>query len=235
MKKTVATIIFASLICAFNISTAQAFWFFSGNQPKASNEVKQQAKIFSQEDNKLRPEIVQLALTAYNSALQKGVKINKPIITIIDYSLNSNLKRLWVLDLHSKQILFNSLVAHGKYTGNAHAYNFSDQVGSLESSLGLFLTKNTYTGHNGYTLKIAGLENGFNTNAEERHIVIHGAWYASEQVAQARGQIGRSWGCPAVEPRMAEPIISTIKNGTLVFAYYPNKSWLDNSNFINGA
>lgn len=233
MKKTIITTIFVSFFSLLNINTAQAFWFFNQSSATENTSIAQQAKVFSQEDKKLRPEVVQLALKAYDAAQQQGVQIKKPILTVIDYSLASNVKRLWVLDLQTQRILFNSLVAHGKYTGDSRAYNFSDNMGSLQSSLGVFLTKEPYIGHDGYTLKIAGLENGFNANAEARRIVIHGAWYASEQVAQLSGQIGRSWGCPAVEPKMAEPIIDTIKGGSIVFSYYPNKTWLSNSKFIN--
>ena len=233
MKKTIITTILLSCCTLLNIDTAQAFWFSHHTDTAVNLSVAQEAKFFHHEDKTLRPEVVELALQAYNSAQQQGVQVKKPIITIIDYSLASNTKRLWVLDLQQQRILFNSLVAHGKYSGDVHTYSFSDRMGSLQSSLGLFLTKEPYIGHDGYTLRIAGLEDGFNTNAEARHIVIHGAWYASEQVAQLSGQIGRSWGCPAVEPRMAEPIIDTIKNGSLVFSYYPDKTWLHNSRFFN--
>ena len=141
---------------------------------------------------------------------------------------------MWVLDLQKKRILFNSLVAHGKYSGNfVYANNFSNADGSLASSLGLFITGETYDGHNGYTLKIKGLERGFNDRAEDRHVVIHGAWYVSEALAKERGSIGRSWGCPALEQKKAGPIINTIKDGTLVFAYYPERSWLKGSKYLN--
>lgn len=236
MKRTIILSLIISFLNFSNIDIAQASWLFSSHSNnKNINENKylaQQAEIFSKKDNNLRTKVVELALHAYNTARQQGVKIKKPVITIIDYSLDSNIKRLWVLDLQQQRILFNSLVAHGKYSGGIHTDRFSDKTGSLQSSLGVFITKETYFGHDGYTLRIAGLENGFNSHAEERHIVIHGAWYASEQILKLTGQIGRSWGCPAVEPKMAAPIINTIKNGSLVFSYYPDKSWLNHSRFL---
>lgn len=212
--------------------------FFSSSEKKPETKYatwdNRDIKSITKKEKQLSPEVLRLALKAYMGAKEQGVNITKPIITIIDYSLPSKTKRMWVLDLQQKRILFNSLVAHGKYSGDdVHATNFSNANGSLESSLGLFITGNTYDGHNGYTLKIKGLERGFNDRAEDRHVVIHGAWYVSEEIAKARGIIGRSWGCPAVEIKKAVPIINTIKDGTLVFAYYPENDWLQKSRYLN--
>lgn len=219
-------------------STAQAFSLLAPNTASPtyininSSDLAEYMRTFSSQNRMLKPEVLNLALHAYSTAQQQGVPIRKPIITIIDYSLESTVKRLWVLDLAHRRVLFNTLVAHGKYSGDKYATNFSDDMGSLQSSLGLFVTGDTYDGHNGYTLKVKGLEQGFNANAEERHIVIHGAWYVNEQLAKLKGRIGRSWGCPALEPRVAAPVINTIKDGTLVFAYYPSTKWLQESKFI---
>ena len=180
----------------------------------------------------LNPSVLKLAVTAYHNAIKKGIEINKKVITVIDFSRPSNEKRLWVLDLETHKVLFHTLVAHGKYSGGNYPTSFSDHHGSLQSSIGVFLTKNTYQGHNGYTLTLAGLEKGYNNNAESRRVVMHGAPYVSEQIADTHGRIGRSWGCPAVDTKLAKPIINTIKNGTLMVAYYPDKNWLRNSEYL---
>ena len=127
-----------------------------------------------------------------------------------------------------------SLVAHGKGSGNnITASRFSDKPGTLASSLGLFVTEGTYFGKHGYSLKLRGLEAGFNQNAKSRGIVIHAANYVNDNVATINGGVGRSWGCPAVDKKVAKPLIDTIKGGSLVFAYYPDSKWLKQSEFLN--
>lgn len=229
------------------VSAAQAFTFFGwGEKNNASNATNnavvyhaansgldQQAKFYAAQNRGLRPEIVKLALAAYTNAVHQGVQVRKPFLTIIDYSLDSSTKRMWVLDLAQHRTLFNSLVAHGKYSGDfKYSTYFSDKMGSLQSSLGLFVTGGTYEGHDGHSMIMKGLERGFNANAEERRIVMHGAWYVNEQLAKTRGAVGRSWGCPALEPTLAVPVIDTIKDGSMIFSYYPNSEWLHKSRFI---
>lgn len=222
-------------------NSAQAFSLFGSSNNAvvtsvASNSLEQQirlAKTLAAQNKQLRPQVVQLALQAYTNAIRQGVEVKKPIITIIDYSLDSATKRMWVLDLVRQRVLFNSLVAHGKYSGDfKNSTSFSDGVGSLQTSLGLFVTGSTYEGHDGYSMVMRGLENGFNANAEVRHIVMHGAWYVNEQLAKSRGAVGKSWGCPALELRLTAPIINTIKDGSLVFSYYPSTEWLRKSRFV---
>jgi len=182
--------------------------------------------------NEPSPNVLKLAITAYNNALKKGLDVNKKVVTVIDFTRPSNEKRLWVLDLKTKKILFNTLVAHGKYSGENYPTNFSDKHGSLQSSIGVFLTKNTYLGHNGYSLVLSGLEKGYNEHAEPRRVVMHGAPYVSDKIAKTYGRIGRSWGCPAVDVNLAKPIINTIKDGSLLVAYYPDKKWLRESEYL---
>lgn len=145
----------------------------------------------------------------------------------------SHKKRLWVLDLAENKILHNSLVAHGRNSGENYTTNFSNRIGSLQTSIGVFLTENTYFGRDGYSLRIHGLEKGFNDNAKTRAIVLHGAPYVSKKFIAAAGRVGRSYGCPAVEKPQAEPIINTIKHGTLILSFYPDKNWIKRSQFIN--
>lgn len=198
----------------------------------ANINVNQLTRTFVSETHNLKPQVVKTALTAYKNALKKGVKDKKGIITVIDYTMPSTSKRLWVLDIHHQKVLYNTLVAHGKNTGNEYAKHFSNARNSLETSIGLYQTENTYSGHDGYSLVLKGLDKGFNNNAEARHVIVHGAWYVSQKFADATGRLGRSWGCPAVSKKMVKPIINTIKDKTLLLAYYPNQQWLDSSAYL---
>jgi len=151
----------------------------------------------------------------------QGRLINESIISIVDFSLPSTEKRLFVIDLDHYRVLFNTLVAHGRNSGKEMAFAFSNQHSSFKSSPGFYTTAETYMGKNGLSLRLQGLENGINDNALERGIVIHGADYVNAGLANAQGYIGRSQGCPAVPAREAFPIINQIKNGTLLFIYHP--------------
>lgn len=181
----------------------------------------------------LNPKVLALALQAYHCAIKTGHPDPRHLLTIIDYSLPSTERRLWVVDLNKKQVLFNTLVAQGRFTGGLFARYFSDKPRSRASSLGLFETSNTYMGHNGYSMRLKGLEPGFNDKAEARDIVLHGAWYVSNSFAKHTGRLGLSWGCPAVAQVIARPMINLIKDGTLVFAYYPDSRWLSQSKFLH--
>lgn len=147
-------------------------------------------------------------------------------LSVIDYSLPSTTPRLWVFDLDRVKLLFHVLVAHGRNSGSRFAEHFSNREGSLMSSLGTFVTDGTYIGHNGYSLRLKGLDGRFNDHAEERSIVIHGASYVSRAFAHAQGRLGRSWGCPAVRKAVAKPLIDTIRKQSMVFAYYPDPAFL---------
>jgi len=206
---------------------------FSNTVLAANTTIDTKAKNIAAKTNNLKPSLIKLAIEAFYNAKRLGVNTSKQILTVIDYSLPSTQKRLWVLDLNQEKILYSSMVAHGRNSGENHTTNFSNRIGSLQTSLGLFLTEGTYFGRDGYSLYLKGLEKGFNDNAKTRTIVLHGAPYVSKQFVAAAGRVGRSWGCPAVEKPLAEPIINTIKNGTMIFAFYPDKNWLAKSEFIN--
>lgn len=182
---------------------------------------------------KLNPQVYNLAMKAYSCAMKAGYTDPRQLITIIDYTLPSTAKRLWTIDLATKQVLFNSYVAQGKYTGGLFARYFSDEPESKKSSLGLFQTLEPYIGHDGYALRINGLEPGFNDKAESRAIVIHGAWYVSAAYIRSAGRLGLSWGCPAVPEDVIKPLINTIKGGTFLFSYYPDPNWLAHSKFLH--
>lgn len=181
----------------------------------------------------LSPRVLALALGAADCAQARGVATQSEVLTIIDYSLPSTTPRLWVLDRASGKLLFRDLVAHGAGTGDNLARKFSNVEGSRQTSLGLFRTGATYEGGNGYSLYLHGLEPGINDQALSRTIVMHGAWYVSEEHARQYGRLGRSWGCPALPMAHAKPVIDAIKGGSLVFAYYPDQDWLDSSRFLS--
>lgn len=155
--------------------------------------------------------------------------VNKDILTLIDFTKPSTEERLFVLDMKQKQLLFSSLVSHGKNSGGKYATSFSNENGSHKSSLGFYVTENTYQGRNGYSLVLNGLEKGINDRAKERAIVIHGAAYSNPAVAASSGRLGRSFGCPALPEALCKPIINTIKNGTLLFIYADDPTYLSQS------
>jgi hypothetical protein len=194
--------------------------------------VNQKAEAILAKAPTLNPKVLKLALTAYTNAHKIGVKAKRNILTIIDYSKPSDHKRLWVIDLNKNAILYNTFAAHGKNTGDRMAKSFSNKPNSKSSSIGLFVTKETYHGAHGLSLRIHGLDKGFNDNALKRAVVIHGASYVNEYVAKANGRIGRSWGCPAVPYALSTPIINTIKGGTLVFSYAPGLMYEVKSKFL---
>src|SRR5262245_14715440 len=176
--------------------------------------------------------VLKLALNAASCAVQAG-KADKPTtLTVIDYSRPSTQKRLWVVDLRTHSLLFEELVAHGQGSGDNLATRFSNEAETHRSSIGLFATKGTYVGKNGYSLRLDGLEAGFNSNAMDRAIVMHGAAYVSEAFAHAQGRLGRSWGCPALREGVAREVIDSVKETGLVFAYYPDPKWLSGSQFL---
>ena len=179
------------------------------------------------------PAVLRLALQARTCAIDRGAASADSRLAVIDYSLPSTQRRLWVFDLQAARLLFNEFVAHGRGSGDNVASRFSNTEGSLESSLGLFSTAETYIGDNGYSLRMDGLEPGVNDNARSRALVIHGAWYVDPLLALKQGRLGRSLGCPALRPAVANQVIDSIKMGQLIFAYYPDHAWLAHSPFLD--
>lgn len=169
------------------------------------------------------------AVAGYNKIGQKS----KEILTLVDFSKPSTEERFYVFDMRHKKLLFTSLVSHGKNSGGNYATSFSNKTGSLKSSLGFFLTENTYQGRNGYSLVLNGLEKGINDKAKERAIVIHGAAYSNPSVIASSGRLGRSFGCPALPLAVSKPIINTIKGGSLLFIYANNQNYLSYSPILS--
>jgi len=161
------------------------------------------------------------ALKGFYLLKEKGL-IKKDILTLVDFSLSSNTKRLWVIDLSRNVVLFQSLVAHGRNTGEEYATNFSNSAESYKSSLGFYATGEIYKGKHGLSLKLDGLEKGMNDHARERAVVIHGADYVSEAFIKGNKRLGRSQGCPAIPVELAGEIISIIKDKSCLYIYHPS-------------
>jgi len=185
-------------------------------------------------DTGLAREVFNLAIKGLKKLNVEGKLQNPNIVTIADYSQSSNKKRLYVIDLKNKKLLFNTYVAHGRNTGDEYARSFSNEEGSLKSSLGFYVTENPIIGsHTGFALLINGVEKGFNDHAIKRAIIIHGADYATENFIKKFGRLGRSLGCPALPPEMNKPIIESIKGGTCLFIYNPSPKYICSSSLLN--
>ena len=174
----------------------------------------------------LNPAVVAEAVAAMKCAQNHGVGQSASRLAIIDYTIPSRQRRLWVIDLNNRTLLFKEHVAHGQGSGGDIPSAFSDREGSHQTSLGLFLTKTTYQGGNGYSLRLQGLSKGFNESAMQRFIVMHGAPYVDPVAAGVQGLLGRSWGCPAVRAEIAESMIDTLKLGQFIYAYGPGTKQL---------
>jgi len=177
--------------------------------------------------------VLALALEARDCAIATGKFKNSEHLAVIDYTLPSTQKRLWVFDIAHGRLLYAEHVAHGRGSGGNIATQFSNVDGSYQSSLGLFAGAETYTGENGYSLRMDGLEPGFNDRARERLLVMHGAEYVDPVQALKQGRLGRSWGCPAVRREVAQGVIDSLKLGQPIFAYANDATWLQDSRFLH--
>jgi len=185
-------------------------------------------------DTGLTKDVFNMAMKGLKKLETNGKLQNPNIVTIADYSQSSNKKRLYVIDLKNKKLLFNTYVAHGRNTGEEFAKSFSNVEGSYKSSLGFYVTEHPITGsHTGFSLLIDGVEKGFNDHAVQRAIIIHAAEYATENFIKKYGRLGRSYGCPSVPPEMNKPIIDAIKGGTCLFLYNPDKDYISKSALLN--
>jgi hypothetical protein len=176
--------------------------------------------------------VLRLALSASQCAIASGAVKDPATLTIIDYSKASVDPRLWVLDLRTRALLYEELVSHGQGSGGNLATRFSNSPDSHQTSIGLYLTDQPYVGRNGYSLRLDGLDTGFNDRARERAIVMHGAPYVNASISKSLGRLGRSHGCPAVRDDVARELIDRVKGGSLIFAYYPDAEWLSTSKFL---
>ncbi|CEG58422.1 murein L,D-transpeptidase catalytic domain family protein [Legionella fallonii] len=189
-------------------------------------------EMLHQEAPDLREPVINKVLTTLKCAMEYDIDRNN-ILTIIDYSLPSNEKRLWVFDLKAKKLLFNTYVSHGIKSGTLLTNYFSNKFNSKASSIGVYKTEKAYYGREGLSLRLDGLDASFNDNASNRSVVMHGGWYVDEQFIKRYGRPGRSWGCPALPLNLYQSIINTIKDSSLLVAYYPSDVWFEKSKFLN--
>lgn len=203
--------------CLFLVFSVFSFAFSFG---EVSNSEAFNKDLYSKLSlhNKMDFNVFSKAMNGYNKIDDK----KKDLLTIIDFSKPSTEERFFVIDVNKEKVLVSSVVSHGKNSGSNYATSFSNTINSYKSSLGFFLTENTYFGKNGYSLVLDGLES-INSNAKRRHIVIHGADYANPNLAKAQGRLGRSLGCPALPQNISKHTIDLIKNGSVLFAYGQNK------------
>lgn len=208
-----------------------------GGQPETNSGKALKMDFYNEvnlQDSGLSKEVFNLAIKGLSKLEENGKIQNPDIVTIADYSQSSNKKRLYVIDLKNKKLLFNTYVAHGRNTGDEFAKSFSNKEGSYKSSLGFYVTEKPITGsHTGYSLLLCGVEKGFNDNALKREIIIHAADYATENFIKKYGRLGRSYGCPALPPELNKEIIETIKGGTCLFIYNPDNNYLCSSTLLN--
>lgn len=177
----------------------------------------------------LSDEIFRLAMIGYQNLRSRGELNEKEVLTIIDFTKPGTEKRFFTLDLKTKEVLYNSLVAHGRNSGGNRATSFSDKPRSNQSSLGFYVTGDTYFGSNGYSLRLKGRDPRYNSNLARRSVVIHGADYVSDDWIVKYGRLGRSFGCPALPEKIAREVIDAIKGGTAIFAFFPDPEYLASS------
>jgi len=183
--------------------------------------------------SRLSEQVFQIAFAGFEKLQAQGKLSQDSILTIIDFSKSSREKRMHVVDLKSGKLVFNSVVAHGRNTGDEFAKSFSNQPNSHKSSLGFYITGGTYSGSNGYSMILNGMEKGFNDKAKDRAIVMHGAAYANDNVLLSGKRLGRSFGCPALPQQLNKQVIEKIKGGNCLFIFYPDQQYLTNSKLIN--
>ncbi|WP_276370215.1 murein L,D-transpeptidase catalytic domain family protein [Chryseolinea sp. H1M3-3] len=235
VRKTALTIIYAvTLSIAITLSSFQSRAFTAPD----FNLITESATLYQAIDpneHELPPyDLFNRALTGYQ-LLEKAKKLStKGVLTLIDFRRSANEKRLWVIDLVHKKILFHTLTAHGRNTGDVFARNFSNTPNSNQSSLGFYVTGKTYIGKHGISLKLHGVENGINDKAEARAIVMHGATYVSESYIKQYGRLGRSFGCPAIPMALHKKIITEIAEGTCLFIFYPDPTYVSRTKFKDG-
>ncbi len=185
------------------------------------------------EDSGLSRLAFQSAWTGYYKLRKKGLLRKSSVLSICDFSQSSSNQRLYVIDVRNRKVLYRTYVAHGINSGEEFANAFSNKMESCKSSLGFYITKKTYTGVNGMSLRIEGVDKGFNDNAARRAIVIHGATYVSQRILRKYGVMGTTFGCPAIPSEMTTQIIPVVKNGSCFYIYYPSKKYLAHSPVLN--
>ena len=214
-----------------SLSATLCLALMGGNWHSSADELSSLARL-SKAAPGLDSAILKRAVAAMDCAVKHG---SEPAarLAVIDFSLPSSEPRMWIFDLQTHALLLEDLVAHGKGSGDNYAKSFSNIEGSNQSSIGLFRTQESYIGHNGYSLRLDGLEEGINDQARNRAIVIHAADYVDDSWVENYGRIGRSEGCPAVRPEVAKMVVDNLKGGQFMFSYSPDEHWLATSEFLH--
>ena len=227
MKKVTYTLL--PLLLSF--LTYQSTALASGENTSNATQIKADVAKLQVQDAHLDKTALTYALKNYYQASAKGLD-HQQILTLVDFQKPSTEKRLWVINMQTKKIMMTELVAHAQNSGGNYATHFSNDSSTHESSLGLYMTKATYYGHHGYSLRLQGLNPGLNDHAYARDIVVHSAPYVSDSFAAHYGRIGRSWGCFALNPAKSKQVIKTVQDGTLLYAYYPSQALSMSDNHI---
>lgn len=209
-----------------------AFGLLSSPAAAGASTERELVERLSSEAPALQREVLERAVAAMQCAVNSGME-SAERLAVIDFSLPSSEPRLWIFDLAKQTLLLEDFVAHGQKSGDNYATHFSNVVGSHQSSIGLFRTQESYYGRHGYSLRMDGLEPGVNDRARDRAIVIHAADYVDPAWIERQGRIGRSQGCPAVRPEIAEVVVDSLKGGQFMFKYYPDQEWLASSAYLN--
>jgi L,D-transpeptidase catalytic domain len=186
------------------------------------------------EQKGLSKQAFEYACRGYDHLLKRGIINKQGYLVICDFSQSSNKKRLYLIDMTNNEVALNTFVAHGRNSGGEYAKRFSNKLKSLQSSLGFYVTQKTYYGEHGLSLRMEGLEKGYNDKANQRRIVIHGADYIGDAVLKSSNYMGRSYGCPAIPKKESKNLINTIKNGSCIFIYHPSANYLKGSKILNG-
>lgn len=221
----------AILVVVFFYSTLFAFSFSPSDNLREETRVLYNSIDFAGLE-KPGFEMFYHAMAGYHQLVLKDKIQSQHIITLIDFSKPSSEKRLWIIDIENRKVLFHTLVAHGRNSGDLFANKFSNKNNSHQSSLGFYITGQTYIGKHGLSLKLSGLEPGINDQAEARAIVIHGADYVSDSFVKKVGRLGRSFGCPAIPSGPHKKIIGQIAGGSCLFIYYPDEEYLRSTQII---
>jgi hypothetical protein len=190
--------------------------------------------VLNLEQKGLSKQAFEYACKGYQRLWKKRVIAKDAYLVICDFSQSSNNKRLYLIDMINNEVVLNTYVAHGRKSGGEYATRFSNKLQSLQSSLGFYVTEKTYYGEHGLSLRMKGLEPGYNDKAYRRRVVVHGADYIGNSWLQRNNYMGRSYGCPAIPKNESNFLINTIKNGSCLFIYHPSKNYLKGSKLLNG-
>jgi len=240
MKNRFLTLTLLMSLCALlgystNARAAAINNYISANLMRvAHNSLQNMYESLNLDEYGLNRNAMQYAIRGYQNLINQGVVDNDQYLTIVDFSQPSQNKRFYVLDVANQELVTHTYVLHGKNSGGEMAEKFSNTINSHQSSLGFYLTKYTYYGSRGYSLRLAGLEKGFNSNVEKRGVVVHGTKYANDERAE-KGTIGRSQGCPAIPESEYEEVIQMIKDGSVMFIFAPSPNYLSKSPILSSS